>query len=663
MVGDWDGAAHNKSKNLNSSPPDIAASARWGDLRMLDTVRSQASRTKLVRSASHLDASPWTVLLRLARERWREFAPRYAIALVLMAIAAGATALAAWIMKDVVNDIFVRRDQAAMVWLPLVIALIFLVRGGATYLQQIWLSRIGNHLVADYQTKIYDHLLQMDVAFFQEHQSNDLLMRTTRGAGAARGLLNLVVLSVGRDALTLVCLIVVMVSQDPLLAVIVLVTGPLAALVIRKMGEVTRKGAQVDAAMTAKTIAVVRETAQGARIVKSFQLEDMLRGRMSTAIKTMEDTANRLAKARAGLNPLIELLGGLSVAGVVAYAAWQTTSGVETPGHIFAFITALLLAADPARRLARFHLQMKALSVNVGLMLEILDTPIAEPKYAPGSPLIVRKGEVEFDHVSFAYARGNAVLRSISFVAQGGEMTALVGPSGGGKTTIFGLLQGFWKPDAGHILIDGQSINDTTLASWRRNIALVSQDVFLFGGTIRDNIVAGRPGTTDAELKAAARAAYADEFIQQLPSGYDTSVGELGSMISGGQRQRISIARAFLKNAPILLLDEPTSSLDSEAEQMIQEALAELMRGRTTIVIAHRFATVLRAQRIYVIDGGLVVESGTHEELLGKGGRYACLYRLQFQEHQMSRDSQRDNLSRVTSEPKSGFWPELNSNN
>jgi ATP-binding cassette subfamily B protein len=369
---------------------------------------------------------------------------------------------------------------------------------------------------------------------------------------------------------------------------------------------------------------------------------------MFSAIKTMEDTSNKIAKVRAGVNPLIEVLGGLSVAGVIAYAGWQTTLGIETPGHLFAFIAALLLAADPARRLARFHLQMKSLVVNVGLMFEILDTPAAESKQTLGSPLRVEKGQVHFDRVSFAYARGKPVLHDISFTAEGGEMTALVGPSGGGKTTIFGLLQGFWRPDAGAIFIDGQSIDATTLASWRRNIALVSQDVFLFEGTIRDNIIAARPDASDDELRAAARAACADEFIQKLPSGYDTSVGELGNMLSGGQRQRISIARAFLKDAPILLLDEPTSALDSEAEQAIQEALAELMQGRTTIVIAHRFATVLRARRIHVIDNGIVVESGTHQDLLSNGDCYARLYKLQFQELQEPPASKRDDLSSVS---------------
>jgi len=486
------------------------------------------------------------------------------------------------------------------------------------------------------------------MSFYHQHQSNDLIMRISKGAAATRGLLDLVAVSLGRDLLTLVGLIAVMVIQDPLLSIIILIAGPLAALLIRKMGQLIKKGAQVEAVATAATIGIVRETSQGARIIKSFQLEGMLRNQMFGAIKTLEVTANKIAKVRAGVNPLIEVLGGLSVAGVIAYAGWQTTLGIETPGHLFAFITALLLAADPARRLARFHLQMKAFAVPVGLMFEIIDAPAAESKEVLGSPLRVEKGQVRFDHVSFAYAPGKSVLRNISFVAEGGEMTALVGPSGGGKTTIFSLLQGFWKPNSGDIFIDGQSLNATALASWRHNIALVSQDVFLFEGTIRDNIVAARPGASEDELRAAARAACADEFIEMLPAGYDTPVGELGNLLSGGQRQRISIARAFLKDAPILLLDEPTSALDSEAEQKIQLALVELMHGRTTIVIAHRFATVLRAQRIHVIEGGSIVESGTHEELLKSGDCYARLYKLQFQEVEEPQDANQEDLTHVT---------------
>jgi ATP-binding cassette subfamily B protein len=264
-------------------------------------------------------------------------------------------------------------------------------------------------------------------------------------------------------------------------------------------------------------------------------------------------------------------------------------------------------------------------------MYNLLDTPASE-KERPGAPdLVVRRGEVRFEKVRFAYEPSTPVLTDLDLVAPAGRTTALVGASGGGKTTIFNLLQGFWTPEQGSIVIDRQSIADVSLTSLRRQISLVSQDVFLFDGTIRDNIRAGRGDATDAEVEAAARAAHADGFIRALSHGYDTNVGELGAQVSGGQRQRITLARAFLKNAPLILLDEPTSALDSETELAIQGALGELTEGRTTLVIAHRLSTVLRADLIHVVEGGRVVESGTHHELLRVGGAYARLYHLQFE--------------------------------
>ena len=573
---------------------------------------------------------PWAVVRRLVSERWQEYWPRYLLAFALMTVASGATALSAWLMKDVVNEIFVSRNQKAMIVIPLVIAGVFIVKGIATYFQEVWLSRIGNKLVADYQRRIFDRLLVLNVDFFQDHKSSDLIMRSTKAAASARSLLNLIVLSVGRDALTLFALVIVMMTQDPLMSLIVLTTGPIAALAVRQMGKITRKAAQVEAATISNTIAVVKETAQGVRIVKSFQLEDVLRRRMGTTIEKAEFTANRVATVRAGINPLIEVLGGLSVAGIVAYAGWQATATSTTPGNLFAFITALLLAADPARRLSRFHLELKSLGVGVGLMFDVLDTPQVELARATAPPLRLSAGRVHFEDVRFSYPTGGTVLDGLSFSALKGQTTALVGPSGGGKSTIFGLLQGFWWPDSGRITIDDQSLDEVLLASWRKNIALVSQDVFLFDGSIRDNIMAARPTATEQEFMSAVRAAYADEFIERLPQQFDSIVGELGNLISGGQRQRISIARAFLKKAPILLLDEPTSALDSESEKFVQDALEHLAKDCTTIVIAHRFATVLRADMIYAVDRGQIVEAGTHAQLLENKSFYSRLYHLQF---------------------------------
>jgi ATP-binding cassette subfamily B protein len=278
------------------------------------------------------------------------------------------------------------------------------------------------------------------------------------------------------------------------------------------------------------------------------------------------------------------------------------------------------------------QLQITAAAVGAKMMYDLLDTPASETDSAGATDLVVRSGEVRFDKVGFAYKRDTPVLTDLSFLAPAGRTTALVGASGGGKTTIFNLLQGFWVPERGTIAIDGQAVTSVTLASLRRQIALVSQDVFLFDGTIRDNIVAGRRDASEAEIVAAARAAHADDFIRSLPSGYDTQVGELGGQVSGGQRQRITLARAFLKDAPIILLDEPTSALDSETELVIQHALAELTKGRTTLVIAHRLATILRADLIHVVDAGRVIESGTHDELIRAKGAYCRLHHLQFRD-------------------------------
>ena len=323
-------------------------------------------------------------------------------------------------------------------------------------------------------------------------------------------------------------------------------------------------------------------------------------------------------------------MGGIAIALVVTYAGWQAISHANAPGELFAFITSLLLAADPARRLSKVQLSLATQAIMVRMMFDLLDTPAAETGDETDAKLVVSNSTICFDNVIFSYKADTPVLNGLTLEAPSGNVLALVGPSGGGKTTVFNLLLRFWTAAHGEIRIDGQPINDVSIATLRKQIALVSQDVFLFEGTIRDNICAGRTDMDDEQIWKAARLAHAHDFIQALPQKYDTPVGELGAQISGGQRQRISIARAFLKDAPIILLDEPTSSLDSESEQLIQAALRELTRGRTTLVIAHRLSTILHADVIHVIEGGRSVESGTHTELLAKKGRYNHLFEIQY---------------------------------
>ncbi len=586
------------------------------------------------RAVSNLVAERPTLklLARILRDNGRTYAPRYAIAFVFMFIVAAATALTAWMMRDVINLIFVDRDPAALSWIPAAILAIFTVKGLASYLQEVSLARIGNRFVGETQKRMFDHLLRMDVSYYQTRPSNDLIMVVTQSASAARDMLNTMAVSFGRDAMTLAGLVVVMVTQDPIMSAICLVGGPFLAIAMKKLSHRIRKAMESQYHTLSTIIGAVRETSQGIRVVKSFQLEEQQRERMHLGIDAVRRMGNKVVAAQAGLNGLVEVLAGVAIALVVLYAGWRNLSSGDTPGQFFAFIAALLMASDPLRRLSRMQLQLTAAAVGARMMYDLLDTPASE-KDAPGATdLVVERGEVCFDRVAFAYKPDTPVLTDLSFLAPAGRTTALVGASGGGKTTVFNLLQGFWVPARGAIAIDGQPVSSLTLTSLRRQIALVSQDVFLFDGTVRDNIKAGRRNASDEEIVAAARAAHADEFIRLLPSGYDTPVGELGAQVSGGQRQRITLARAFLKDAPIILLDEPTSALDGETELVIQRALGELTKGRTTLVIAHRLTTILRADLIHVIDGGRVIESGTHHELLRAKGAYFRLYHLQFRD-------------------------------
>ncbi|MBN9261621.1 MAG: ABC transporter ATP-binding protein [Hyphomicrobium sp.] len=576
------------------------------------------------------DAPVWPVVKRLFGEHAREYIPRYAVAFFFMAIVAGSTALTAWLMRDVINDVFVKQDRQALTWLPLVIAGLFMAKGFAAYIQEVLLSRIGNQIVAHMQKRLYDHMLRMDVKFFQERSSGELITRMSTNAQAAREMMNLLAVGLGRDLLTVISLFVVMALQDPLLSCVLIVVGPGAAYGMRQLSRRVKKVAGSEVNSMIQVVSTMRETTQGIRIIKSFQLEDKMREQMAACIEAVQRLNNKMVAVKARVNPLLEAAAGLAIAAAVAYAGWRTISHGQSPGEFFAFIAALLMAGEPLRRLSRLQLQLVTCAVQIKMLYDVLDTPAVEAETQTKPQLVVRRGEVRFDKTSFAYTDNTPVLNELSFTAPAGKTTALVGLSGSGKTTVFNLLQDLWRPSSGAIYIDNQSIADVSLSSLRRQMALVSQDVFMFEGTVRENLVGALKDVSEDAVIAAARAAHADEFIRRLPQGYDTPVGELGGRLSGGQRQRLSIARAFLKDAPIILLDEPTSALDSETERIIQTALQSLTGGRTTIVIAHRLATVAQADVIHVLDQGRVVESGNQAELLRRDGRYARLHRLQF---------------------------------
>ncbi len=574
------------------------------------------------------------IIPRLLATDGRRYAHRYALAFFFMILLAGSTSLSAYLMKDVVNKIFVEGSVWAIWALGGALIGLATIKGFSAYGQTVTLSKIGNRIIADYQNKLYENLLKQGIPFFSQRHSAEFLNRLNSGAVGARSILQILITTVGRDLLSLIGLVTVMIIQDPFLAFICLVALPIALSGVRSLIRRTRKFVQRQFIGSGNILQTMQETILGIRMVKSFNLEDILRLRMKEHISEVEQASNKWARVSARSNPLMEMLGGFAVAGAVMYAGLGVLKGGRMPGEFFSVIAALLLAYDPAKRLARVNIDIAANLVYVRHLFEIIDSKPTEGEPAGLPALKVDRGRIEFRDVEFGYRPGEPVLRRFSMVAEPAETTALVGPSGAGKSTIMDLIDRFYDLQAGSILIDGQDISKISRRSVRNVIAYVSQDSFLFSGTIRDNIALGRPEARESEIIAAAKEAHAHDFILGFGSGYDTPVGEHGTQLSGGQRARIAIARAFLKNSPILLLDEPTAALDSESELMVQRALDALRVSRTTLVIAHRLQTVMSANRILVIEHGRVIETGRHDELVARRGRYHAFYQMQFDERQ-----------------------------
>jgi len=560
------------------------------------------------------------------RRHWKG----YTLSFIFMGIMAATTSGLAYLMGDVINRIFVQQNSSAIWILSAAVLVLSLVKGFSAYGQAVTLAKVGNRIVADNQKKVLDRLLAQDVAFFARSHTAEIMLRFNTGAQAARNVLNLIITSLGRDLLSVIGLTIVMIIQDPFMACIGLVVMPVAVGGVRSLIRKVQKifSREFHSAIQIMTESI--EAFQGIRTIKSFTMEDDQRTRIYERIDRLEKASNRMIRAQSQSGPLMEALGGVAIGLVVMYAGWGVLHGGRTPGEFFSVITALLLSYEPAKRLARLNIDLTTHLLGARMLFDLLDRPPIEVDEPDTPALKVEGGKIEFDDVFFGYRAEEPVLRGLTFVAEPGRTTALVGPSGGGKSTVMNLIERFYEIDSGTIAIDGQKITQVTRRSLRQAIGFVSQDVFLFSGSVRDNIAAGRPSATEDEIVAAAKAAHAHDFITGFKDGYDSRVGEHGAELSGGQRQRIAIARAFLKDAPILLLDEATAALDSESEAEVQKALYELQRNRTTLVIAHRLQTVINADRICVVEKGRVVESGRHEELIAKRGRYFTFHQLQF---------------------------------
>lgn len=571
------------------------------------------------------------LLTRLLIESFQEHRLKYMAASGAMLLVAAATAASAWMMGQIIDALATPENRGRVMGVGAGVALVFTFRGFAMYAQAVLMARAGNRIVAQKQMQIYDRMVRQGIAFFNSNASSDLLLKVTQSAQAARAVIDTIVAGFIRDLFTLIFLVAVMFYQQPVLSLVSLVVAPIVIYGVQRILRLVRNVMEQEMAGLGEIIKVVQETSIGSRVIKSFGLETRMADRMESAVRQVEDRNNRIIQLQSATMPLLDVVAGGAIASIVILSATPAFGqSPGTAGQLMSFVTAFLMSYEPANRLARMRVVIESNMVGVKMMYDLLDAPQTMLEKPDAIPLRSGQGELKLDEVSFAYEDSDPVLKTVNATFQAGKTSALVGPSGGGKSTLMNMLMRMYDPTGGQVLIDGQDISGVTFKSLRDKIAFVGQDTFLFSGTVMDNLLLARIGATEEEAIAAAKVANAHEFIEKLPNGYETTIGENGSALSGGQRQRLSIARAVLRQAPILLLDEATSALDSHSEALVRDALEKITRGVTTIVIAHRLSTVMTADEIFYLEAGEIIERGTVNSLLAANGKFKALYDVQF---------------------------------
>ncbi|MFC3226419.1 ABC transporter ATP-binding protein [Marinibaculum pumilum] len=598
------------------------------------------SRTTAPAPEQHL---PTHVLVkRLLRDHIRPYLWRLSVAVLFMAIVAAATAGNAWLMEPALDKVFIQQDLQYLYLVPVAVILLAVVKGFASYLQNTIMAEVGQRIIAETQVRMHAHLMRADLAWLHQIHTGKLISSFLYDAMLLRDAVSRALTGMVKDFLSLIFLAAVMFYQEWELSLVVCLVFPMVGLASGKLGRKTRKGAAKSQEETGRLSALLNENFDGARMVQAYGMEEAETARARQVVEDRLHHMTKVIRARSAASPATEALGGIAVGAAIFYGGLQAAEGDMTLGAFASFITALLLAYQPLKSLANLNTALQEGLSAAQRLFAVLDVEPVIRDAANAVPFAPRGGAIRLADVAFRYPDGTRALRGVTLEVPAGRRVALVGPSGAGKSTVLNLIPRFYDASTGQVLIDGQDVRGVTLASLRAGIALVSQEMTLFDTTVRANIAYGRPGASEAEIRAAAEAAAADDFITGLSDGYDTVVGENGVKLSGGQRQRIAIARAMLRDAPILLLDEATSALDTESERKVQHALKRLMQGRTTVTIAHRLSTVLDADIIYVMDQGRVVEQGDHAALLARGGLYARLYRTQFLEEAPDREMAAD---------------------
>ena len=565
-------------------------------------------------------------LLGYLRPYWR----RLAIAVVCSAFVSGFTGMYAYLARPVLDDIFINKDMQMLIMLPLVLLAISLFKGGFTYAQAYLMNYVGLRVVADVRDQSYEHMIRLPLAFHIKNASGRLLARILDDVHLFQEAVSGVFKDAVQQSLTVLVLVGVIFYQNWKLAIVAVVVLPLSIYPMLKLGKRLRGIAVTGQERIADLAALIKESLTGIRVVKAFVREGFETARFHDVNTKYFRATMKGAQVAAFTSPVMEFVGSIGVAAVVWYGGYLVIQDVMTPGAFASFLTAVFLLYNPIRRLAHANNTIQRALAAAQRIFSVLDEQ-PEHVFDRGKRVLPTiKGEIELHGVIFYYAETETpALAGINVTAGAGEVVALVGHSGSGKTTFVNLIARFYDPTEGSVLFDGCDIREVSLPSLRQQIGMVSQDVLLFEGTIRSNIAYGRDDLETDEVVAAAKGAYAHNFITQLPDGYDAIIGENGLKLSGGERQRIAIARAMLRNPRVLILDEATAALDTESEQMVQLALANLMKGRTTFVVAHRLSTVRQADRIIVLNQGKIVETGCHEALLRQDGVYTQLYRMQ----------------------------------